>query len=234
MKTTIATAGGQRDSAFTARSFRTAQRRPHTDRMTRSERLELVAAVLLATATIATAWAAYQARQWTGEQAREYSVGTASRIAENRAAAVANRDVQIDVATFIQWVDARERRDAALARFYRTRFRDEFKPAFASWLADPDAPETPFAMPQYRLAATGEADRLESTAAAASERAQAANERAGDYMLAVVLFASALFFAGISTRLESPAVRRAILGLGSVVLLATLVWLATFPVHLNA
>ena len=136
--------------------------------MTRSERLELFAVVLLATATIATAWSAYQARQWTGEQAREYSVGTASRIAENRAAALANRDVQIDVATFIQWVDARERQDTALARFYRARFRDEFEPAFRSWLADPDAPETPFAMPQYRLAATGEADRLEATAAASA------------------------------------------------------------------
>jgi hypothetical protein len=30
-------------------------------------RLELVATALLALATVATAWAAYQARQWTGE-----------------------------------------------------------------------------------------------------------------------------------------------------------------------
>src|SRR5262245_38419419 len=144
--------------------------------------MELVGVVLLATATIATAWAAYQGRQWTGEQAHDYSVGTASRIAENRA--------------------------AALARFYRSRFRDEFKPAFASWLATrpftaADAPKTPFEMPQYRLAATDEADRLEATAA------------------------------GISTRFATPAIRRAVLGLGAVVLIVTLVWLATFPVELT-
>ena len=206
--------------------------------MTRSERLELVAVVLLATGTIATAWAAYQARQWTGEQAHEYSVGTASRIEENRAAALADRQVQIDVATFIQWVDARAQRDAALARFARERFREEFKPAFAAWLAtrpfeDPAAPETPFEMPEYRLAASTEAQGLESTAASASKRAQEANERAGNYMLAVVLLASALFFAGISTRLETPAVRRIVLGLGCVVLMATLVWLVTFPTQLT-
>jgi hypothetical protein len=206
--------------------------------MTRSERLELVAVVLLATGTIATAWAAYQARQWTGEQAGSYSVGTGSRIAENRAAALANRQVQIDVATFIQWIDARRRRDTALARFYETRFRDEFKPAFAAWLAtrplaDPNAPKTPFAMPQYRLAASGEAADLESTAAAASERAKEANEHAGSYMLAVVLLASALFLAGISTRLEATGTRRAMLGLGCVVLIATVAWMATFPVHLT-
>jgi hypothetical protein len=205
--------------------------------MTRSERLELIAVVLLATGTIATAWAAYQARQWTGEQAHEYSVGTASRIAENRSAALANRQVQIDVATFIQWVDARQQRDFALARFFRTRFRPEFEPAFAAWLAtapltDPNAPETPFAMPQYKLAATSEADGLEATAAAASKRAKAANERAGSYMLAVVLLASALFFAGISTKLEGTAARRALLGLGCVVLVATVSWLATSPVQL--
>jgi hypothetical protein len=46
MNTTIATAGGQRDSATTARSFRTTQRRSHTDRMTRSQRLELIATVV--------------------------------------------------------------------------------------------------------------------------------------------------------------------------------------------
>jgi hypothetical protein len=199
-------------------------------------RLELVAAMLLATATIATAWAAYQARQWTGEQAHSYSVGTGSRIAENRAAALANRQVQIDVATFIEWVDARQQGRTGLARFYRERFRDEFKPAFAAWLAttpfaDPAAPETPFAMPQYRLEATAEAERLESTAAAASGRAADANERAGNYMLAVVLFASALFFAGISTRFEAPGIRRAMLVIGCVVLLATLAWIATLPVQ---
>jgi hypothetical protein len=206
--------------------------------MTRSQRLELLAVLLLATGTIATAWAAYQARQWTGQQAQGYSVGTASRIAENRAAALANRQVQIDVATFIQWVDARRRGDTSLARFYRARFREEFEPAFAAWLAtrpleDPDAPKTPFAMPEYRLAATGEAEDLESTAAAASERAKDANERAGDYMLAVVLLASALFFAGISTKLESTAARRAMLGLGCVVLIVTVGWMVTFPVQLG-
>jgi hypothetical protein len=199
-------------------------------------RLELVAAMLLATATVATAWAAYQARQWTGEQAHSYSVGTGSRIAENRAAALANRQVQIDVATFIEWVDARQQERTGLARFYRERFRDEFKPAFAAWLAtmplaDPAAPETPFAMPQYRLEATAEAERLESTAAAASERAADANERAGNYMLAVVLFASALFFAGISTRFEAPGIRRVMLVIGCVVLLATLAWIVTLPVQ---
>ena len=201
-------------------------------------RLELVSTVLLALATVATAWAAYQSRQWTGEQAQGYSRATAGRITANRVAAVANRQGQIDVATFIAWVDAHEQHRAGLADFYRARFRAEFKPPFAAWLAakpfgNAAAPPTPFAMPQYRLKASAEAERLEVAAAADSQQAKAANERADNYMLAVVLFASALFFAGISTRLKTERTRTAILGLGCVVLVGTVIWLSTLPIRLS-
>ena len=207
--------------------------------VTRTERrLEIVSTVLLALATVATAWAAYQARQWTGEQSLGYSKATAARIAVNRASAVANRQVQIDVATFIQWVDARESGRDRLADFYRARFRDEFKPAFDTWLAaspfeNPDAPKTPFELTQYRLKASAEAERLEASAAAGSERAAAANQRADNFTLALVLFASSLFFAGISTKLGSIRARTATLALGCVLFLGTLVWLATLPVRVT-
>ena len=199
-------------------------------------RLELASAVLLALATVATAWAAYQSRQWTGQQAEGYSKATATRIAVNRVSALANRQVQIDVATFIQWVDAREEGRDKTADFYRERFRDEFKPAFDAWLAtdpfdNPDAPPTPFAVPEYKLESSAEADKLDATAAAHSEKAKAANERADNYLLAVVLFASSLFFAGISTKLSTLQIRAAILGLGWIVFLAGVILLVTFPVR---
>jgi hypothetical protein len=211
-----------------------------TTEATRSERwIELVSTVLLALATVATAWAAYQSRQWTGEQAQGYSRATATRIAVNRASAVANRQVQIDVATFIQWVDAREQHHPALAAFYRDRFRPEFKPAFAAWLAtkpfaNPGAPATPFAMPQYHLKASDQADQLEATAAADSQRAKDANTNANNYMLAVVLFASSLFFAGISIKLRTSSARITLLGFGCIVFVGTLAWVLTLPTHLTA
>src|SRR5262245_61171346 len=123
-----------------------------TDEASADRWLDWVATALLALATVATAWSAYQSRQWTGEQAQGYSRATAKRIEVNRTAAVANRQVQVDVATFIQWVDATARHETGLADFYRARFRDEFKPAFAAWLAtkpltNPNAPPTPFALP---------------------------------------------------------------------------------------
>jgi len=201
-------------------------------------RLELVSTLLLALATLATAWSAYQSREWTGEQALATSHATASRIAENRSSALANRQVQIDVATFTQWLDARAAHDSELAAFYRTRFRAEFKPAFAAWLAtnpfvDTSAPASPFDMPQYRLKSSAAASGLEREAANDSEQSKDANERADNYMLAVVLFASALFFAGISTKLHTETARRIVLGIGWLMFLGTAIWLATLPVQVT-
>jgi hypothetical protein len=201
-------------------------------------RLELAAAVLLAVAAVATAWAAYQARVWTGEQASNTSQATATRIEANRDAALANRQLQVDVATFTEWLDARAEGRAGLASFYRARFRAEFKPAFAAWVAtnpftNEDAPSTPFDMPQYRLGAETRADRLELAAAANSDQAKDANERANNYMLAVVLLATALFFAGLSTKLEGERAQRLILGLGWLAFVGALVWMATLPIEVT-
>jgi len=73
-----------------------------TDTSPSERRLELVSTMLLAVATVATAWAAYQSREWTGEQAVATSHATAARIAANRSSALGNRQLQSDVATFIQ------------------------------------------------------------------------------------------------------------------------------------
>jgi hypothetical protein len=116
------------------------------------------------------------------------------------------------VATFTQWVDAYARHETQLADFYRQRFRHEFQPAVAAWVAtkplkNANAPLTPFAMPNYRLAATAPAERLQLAAEAASAEASRDIQHANNYVLAVVLFSAALFFGGISTRLTTPPPR---------------------------
>src|SRR5947208_3068486 len=93
-----------------------------TDTSPSARWLDLAATLLLTLATVATAWSAYQSRQWTGEQSQGYSRATATRIAVNRTAALANRQVEIDVALFVQWIDARESHRTELASFYSARF----------------------------------------------------------------------------------------------------------------
>jgi hypothetical protein len=52
-------------------------------------------------------------------------------------------------------------------------------------------------------------------------------------VLAVVLSAAALFFAGMSTKLGTPRLRRVLLGFGLVIFVGTVAWIATFPVSIS-
>jgi hypothetical protein len=198
---------------------------------------EVAATVLLALAAVATAWSGYQASQWHGEQALSSSRATATPIESARASGEANRQVQVDVALFTQWADAVAQEEPRLAAFYRARFRDRFRPAFEAWLdqrplRNPEAAATPFELPEYRLAATADADRLEAEAEAAGDDVQTDVGRAERYVLAVVLFATAIALAGIGARLRVFPIRAAVLAVGWAVFLGTVAWLATFPVSL--
>jgi hypothetical protein len=202
------------------------------------ERFEAMATVLLALATVATAWSGYQASRWNGEQAKAFGRGSALRIEAAKADGLANAQSQVDVATFMAWTSAYAQEQTALDRFYFRRFRAEFKPAVEAWVAtkplkNPAAPLTPFAMPQYKVAARDEAARLDAEAEVYSAQARANVQRATNYVLGVVLFAAALFFAGISTKLQTPRLRRVLLGLGLLVFVSTVVWLATLPVSFS-
>jgi hypothetical protein len=206
------------------------------DDVRRQHRVELFSTLLLALAAIATAWSSYQSTKWRGEQAVNTSKATAARIQSSQTSTRAGQLTQIDIATFIQWVDADVHGDVKLARFYRKRFRAEFKPAFAAWVAarprtNPAAPPTPFALPQYRLAQTAESERLNARAGAYAQASERANEHSDDYVLAVVLFAVSLFFAGISTRLDTLRAREVLVAVGWLIFLATAVWVATSPVN---
>jgi hypothetical protein len=200
--------------------------------------VELVATVLLAVATVATAWSGYQSTRWNGEQSKAAARANALRIDSAKAAGLANTQTEVDVASFTQWVNAYAQKQAQLTDFYFKRFRKEFRPAVVAWIAtrplkNPAAPLTPFAMPQYKLAARAESDRLDAQAELFAAQARRNIQRASNYVLGVVLFASALFFAGMSAKLTTPRLRVAMLVIGCVVFLSTALWIATSPVSLS-
>jgi hypothetical protein len=200
--------------------------------------IDVVAAVLLALATVATAWSGYQASRWNGEQAKAGARSNALRLESTRASGLADSQTQVDVATFTAWVDAYARDETRLADFYKRRFRAEFAPAVDAWIAtrplkNLDAPLTPFAMPQYRLSARDEAASLETRADALSASARSYVQRSTNYVLAVVLFSAALFFAGLSARLPARGMRVWLLGFGVALFVGTLVWIAVSPVSVS-
>jgi hypothetical protein len=196
---------------------------------------EVLVTVLLVIAALGTSWSSYQATRWNGEQAKSASRTNAIRIEAARAQGLASAQTQVDVATFIAWADADRRGEAALADFYVKRFRPEFKTAFNAWLAtnpitNPAAPPTPFAMPQYQVASRQDAERLDAASEASAADVRRDIDRAGRYVLTVVLYAVVLFFAGMSTKLSNRRLRWVLTIVGCLVLVATLSWIATFPI----
>jgi hypothetical protein len=200
--------------------------------------VEIVATVILAVAAVATAWSSYQATRWNGETTKASGRVNALRIEAARAQGLAQGQTQVDIAMFFQWVNASAVENDDLANFYVERFRPEFAPAFETWLAtdpltDAAAPPTPFALEEYELQATRDADRLDDEAEVTAATVRRNVQRAGNYVLAVVLFAVSLFFAGISTKLQGVGPRKVLVAVGGAVFVGAAAWIATFPVSIS-
>ena len=169
---------------------------------------EILAILILATATLATAWSGYQSARWGGVQAADYSRAGATRVESSRASSIAGQQMQIDIGLFTNWINAYASDNQELTDFYRARFRSEFIPAFEAWLLtdpknNPDAPKSPFAMPEYSLAKNQEADALEKKAGGYFDAAESANEIADRYVLDTVILASVLFMAGLASQVKA-------------------------------
>ena len=149
-----------------------------------------------------------------------------------RASDLADAELTIDVEYFAIWLDGASRDDEILLGFLEERFRDEFSVAFDAWLeteplTNPDAPKTPFGMDEYEVAAAAEAEALRKEAEVATE----ANQTGDNYVLTTVLFASVLFFAGISTKFQGRWIKVALVGLAFAAFVAGASILFTFPVQ---
>src|SRR5438093_6148255 len=161
-------------------------------------RFEIVATVLLAISTVAVAWSGFQATRWGQETTKAQAASTASRIAATSASELANTETEVDVSTFSNWANAFARNETVLADFYFARFREEFRPAIEAWIAttplqNPDAPLTPFVMPEYVLEARLEAERQDTISEAKALEVRRNLQRQSNYVLTVVLFTTALF-----------------------------------------
>jgi hypothetical protein len=213
---------------------------PYIDLPTRFDRwepaAEVVATIVLAIATLATAWSGYQAARWGGVQATSYSQAGALRTESTRSSNQAGQLAQIDIGIFANWVNAFAAGDQVLADFYQDRFREEFIPAFDAWLEtdpvnNPDAPPSPFSMPEYKISLAEEAIRLEAEAEATFEEGTQANEISDRYILNTVILASVLFLGGIASRFKAMSARWVIIIFSLTILTYGLVNLISYPIE---
>lgn len=198
--------------------------------------LEILSAILLALAAIASAWCAYQSARWNGvgtDKQFEASKGRYNSIECNN---MATQEMAIDTEEFSQYIEACFRNDQRAADYYQENFRDEFRVAFEAWkktdpFVNPDSPTTPLDMEEYEVR---HLDRLLYWREYSENEAKTAKKAMDDsdkYLLLTVLFASVLFFAGVCTKFTSVTISFFTLGIGAILFLGSAFFLIILPVY---
>jgi len=198
--------------------------------------LEFFAAALLALATVGTAWCGYQAARWGGQQTAHFVEAIGAYSDSLGLASQATQVEAFHVDLFVAWASALSERNQQLADFLYQRFPPELKTATEAWLAlepltDPEAPPSPFDMEAYSLPEAEESRQMRQLADELFARASAANKISDNYVLLTVIFASVLFFGGISGKFRAHVIDLTMLAIATLVFLAGVVILFTYPIH---
>ena len=203
------------------------------ERFNRTDWIELAATILLSLATIAAAWSAYQSTRWGGVQANSYSAAAAKRTEATQQNSIFAAQAQIDVMTWISYLEHRQAGDELGATFLKDRFRAEFKPAFDAWVAlvppGEVPPGTPFELPQYQPEARRLANELNDAADESAAIAREANQTGDNFVLVTVVMASVLFFAGVGTKVKGRGIRLFMLGTGVALFIGGLWFMLSMP-----
>lgn len=183
----------------------------------RQRLLDSWTAIILAVAAVATAWASFQASQWSGAQSDAQSASAIARADAGRAATAATQQVVIDSQMWLSWIDAVNTGDRRKAGFLDDRFSPSLKAAQADWVsgAKLDAngvpvvipPGTPLDLPSYVVPEQVAADRDAERAEALLAEADVASTNSTKFVLVAVLLALTLFFASIATKFSRPKVQ---------------------------
>jgi hypothetical protein len=174
--------------------------------------VEPVTALLMALATLSTAWCSYQSAAWTRKSNRlvnEYNA------LERRASMLTLQGMQmatIHTAMFMQVIGAKQQGNEKLAAFYVARFPPELRKAYDAWMAqnpleNASADPHPFVPSLYEFRGAKEAAEASAKAADSLAQSRVAGSVSGQYLANTVLFATVLFFASASGKFEQRRVR---------------------------
>ena len=174
--------------------------------------VEPVAALLMALATLSTAWCGYQSAAWTRQSNR---LMNEFNTLERRAGLLTVQGTQqatIQTGMFMQALAAQQAGNEKLLNFYLERFPPELRKAYDAWMAqkpfeNPNDDPHPVVPNLYEMRGTQEAAEATAKAAASQQEARKAGTISGQYLANTVLFATVLFFASASGKFEQRRVR---------------------------
>jgi hypothetical protein len=184
----------------------------HSGEQTKRRWIEPVTALMMALATVGTAWCSYESAAWTRRSNRLMNEFNSL---ERKAGIINIQGTQtagIHAAMFMQLLAAKQAGDERLAGFYVQRFPSEVRKAYDAWLAqkpfeNPNADPHPFVPNLYQVPGTQEADKLSEEAVGKVQEARNAGNVSGQYLADTVMFATVLFFANAAGKFEQARVR---------------------------
>jgi len=212
-----------------------AERKGENDAQERRDRLVSIAeAVLLSIVALMAAWSGYAAAKWSTESRVGLAEASTARTEANRANLDAIELRNFDSSTFEAWFTAYTAHNEQAMTLAEHRFRPAFRVAFDAWRAtkpetNPNAPRGPTYMPQYREPGLAKAKALDEGADQDFAAGATAGERSDKYVRTTVFLASVLFLVGISTHFPVRGGRYALVALGAVLLVVSLVQLTQLP-----
>jgi hypothetical protein len=200
----------------------------------RKKWVEPVAALLMALATLSTAWCSYQSAAWTRQSNRLMNEFNSL---ERKAGLLSLQGMQqatIHTAMFMEVLAAQQAGNEKLVNFYVERFPPDLRKAYDAWLAqrpfeNPNADPHPFVPRLYETHGTREAADATAKAANSLQEARNAGSVSGQYLANTVLFAAVLFFASAAGKFEQRRVRIVAFAFAIAVFLFSVVRTATLP-----
>ncbi len=211
-----------------------ASEKRHGSHEHRDRAISIAEAILLSIVTLMAAWSGYAAAKWSTESRVILAEASAARTNASRATLEAMALMNFDSSAFEAWFSAYTARNAEAMDVAERRFRPEFGVAFDAWRAtNPEtnavAPRGPTYMPDYKRPGLDEANALDERAERLFAAGADAGETADKYVRTTVFLASVLFLVGISSHFPVRGGRYALVGLGAVLLIASLTQLAQLP-----
>jgi len=196
--------------------------------------VSIVEALLLATVAVLAAWSGFASAKWSTESRLKLAQASTARTEATRANADANTTKNFDASTFNAWFSAYVAGNQPAMDLAVKRFRPEFKIAFDAWMAtnpatNPQAPPGPSFMAEYKLPDLVTADDLDRHADTLYAQGADAGGYADDYVRTTVYLATVLFLIGISGHFRFRAARIGLIGVGSTILVYSVILLVFAP-----
>lgn len=194
---------------------------------------QLLTAIILSLATLASTWCGYQASRWGGVQSSmQATADTAERhTAENTLAGLQIR-TQDGLVILEYWRALRAGDEKATATLL-PRMRPELRRALDASirqgiLTDPSVPG-PLHQPEYVLEYDRVADARRKEATEAQRRADAAGDVSSEYVLVTLMLASVLFAGGVATTFQRRSIRRTLAVIALLVMAIAALQMARLP-----